>query len=99
MIRLGINERSVVLQTDAYRVVAEGVSGYRLGLYIELAHKDALGEVSWHLVDKECYDRDGKTSGTDVTPDVLLAALHRVAELERELGRANQRIAELEGTT
>jgi hypothetical protein len=87
---LAINEKLVVLQTNAYRVVAQGVSGFRTRLFIELAHKDALGETSWHLIDQQEFDRDGKTSGTDVTPDVLLAAINRITELEREVARLQQ---------
>jgi hypothetical protein len=103
MIQLGITERMVLLQTDAYRVVGLGTSGYRLVLMVELAHKDALGEVSWHLIDREEFNREGKSAGTDITPDVLLAALDklmtteaRLNSAELELAQARAKIAEME---
>lgn len=85
MISLGINETMVLLQTDSYRVVGKGVSGYRLDIMIEMAHEDALGAISWHLVDQESYNGDGLTNGTDVTPDVLLAALDELMTVRARL--------------
>jgi len=103
MISLGITEKMILLQTDSYRVVGVGLSGYRMSMTIELAHKDVLGEVSWHLVDEQGYDRNGKTSDTDVLPDALYAALDalmtaraRLLRTEDELAEVNARIAGLE---
>jgi len=103
MISLGITEKMILLQTDSYRVVGVGLSGYRMSMTIELAHKDVLGEVSWHLVDEQRYDRNGKTSDTDVLPDALYAALDvlmtaraRLLRTEDELAEVNARIAGLE---
>lgn len=95
MISLNITEKIVLLQTDRYRVVGLVLSGYGMDLSIEIAHKDALGDVSWHIIDTTRFNREGTTSGTDVTPDVLYAALDELMTVRARLLSAEQEIAEM----
>lgn len=86
MFGLNFDEPRVMLQTDRYRVVAIGRSGWRTDLRIELAHRDALGEVSWHELDKHTLDSNGNhiEGGSRAQPlvEALGAALEKIRTLE-----------------
>lgn len=87
-INLNISERAVLLETDSIRVVGIGRAGYRLDVLVEKAHKDAMGEVSWQLLDKTEFRSDHTSVHNDLHADALLAALDRVQELGYDLGNA-----------
>lgn len=79
---LGINEIIVLLETDALRVVGIGRNGWRFTILIEQAHKDAMGEVSWHLLHQVEFRSDRTSVKDEISDDALLAALDRIHELE-----------------
>ncbi len=100
MFNLNFDETRVMFETNRYRVVAIGRSGWSTDLCIELAHKDAMGEMSWHIVDAHELSSSGTYNsgggGVTIAVEVLGAALARIKWQENELAQASERMVDMQ---
>lgn len=91
--KIELNKREILLQTEKLRIVGEGVYGWGVVLQLETAHKDALGDIAWHSAGTlryNCYGEETNEGG--ITHAALYSTLDKLSEVQNNLRRAKTTI-------